>query len=219
MELAPAQIRSLTMAYDQAGVKNLVRVRYADYDRDNSKYAEAREEAAISAWGEQAVDLDCRYGGPVVLENPEMAQLLASRLLKRLATPWELAEVETWLEGLSMELGDTVAVSSDFHGLDQEEFTVYGKDLDLGRRPVRLSLNRPLNRSGSWAVDTPGTAYDAYAIDQTSPYDANWPYRAMAVMGKGVLSRQSQSNGHWLLPLPLFSTSPQKLLSEVNPCL
>ncbi len=180
LALAPSQIRSLTLAYDQAGVKNLVRLRYADYDRDNAKYAEAREEAAISLWGEQPVDLDFRYGGPVVLENPQMAQLLADRLLKRLAAPWELAQVETWLEGVRIELGDTVAVSSDFHGLSQEEFTVFGKDLDLGRRTVRLNLKRPLNTSWSWAVDTAGTDYDAYAIDQNSPFDPNWPSRAFA---------------------------------------
>ena len=72
-----------------------------------------------------------------------MAQALAARLLQRLAGPWEPAEVETWLEGARMELGDTVAVSSDFHGLDRAEFTLFGKDLDLGRRRVRLSLSGP----------------------------------------------------------------------------
>ena len=178
--LAPWQIRSLTMSYDLEGVKNLVRLRYANYDQDNSQYAEARDEAAMAAWGEQAADLDCRYGGPVVLENPEVAQLLASRLLQRLANPWERAETETWLEGTRIELGDTVAVSSDFHGLDREEFTVSGKELDLGGRSTRLTLTRPLNRAGAWAVDEPGTAYDNYAIDQNSPYDANWQYRAYA---------------------------------------
>ena len=178
--LSPSQIRSLTLAYEQTGPKNLVRVLYADYDQDNDKYAEAREAAAISAWGEAALDLDCRYGSPVVLEDPEVAQLLASRLLARLAAPRELAEVETWLEGVRLELGDTVALSSDFHGLDQEEFTVRGKDLDLGGRSVRLSLDRPLNTSWSWAVDAPGSASDAWAIDVASSYDVNWAFRAEA---------------------------------------
>ncbi len=59
-----SQIRSLTLAYEQTGPKNLVRVLYANYDQDNTKYAEAREDAAISAWGEAALDLDCRYGSP-----------------------------------------------------------------------------------------------------------------------------------------------------------
>ena len=157
-----------------------MRVLYADYDQDNDKYAEAREAAAISAWGEAALDLDCRYGCAVVLEDPEVAQLLASRLLARLAAPRELAEVETWLEGVRLELGDTVALSSDFHGLDQEEFTVSGKDLDLGGRSVRLSLDRPLNTSWSWAVDAPGSAEDAWAIDVASSYDVNWAFRAEA---------------------------------------
>ncbi|MFH1595015.1 MAG: LamG-like jellyroll fold domain-containing protein [Pseudomonadota bacterium] len=178
--LAASQLRAVTTAYDQAGLKNLVRVRYADYDRDNSKYAEARDETAVSAWGQQALDLDCRYGGPVALEDPDMAQILASRLLQRLTSPWEAAEVETWLEGGRVELGDAVAVSSEFHGLDQAEFTVFGKDLDLGRRSVRLSLRRPLDLTCSWAVDAAGSPYESWAIDQASSYDGNWDFRAYA---------------------------------------
>jgi hypothetical protein len=83
----------------------------------------------------------------VILEDPDVAQLLVSRLLARLQAPRELGEVETWLEGVRVELGDTVAVTSDFHGLDQDEFTVSGKDLDLGKRSVRLTLDRPLSTS------------------------------------------------------------------------
>ena len=178
--LSAAQIRALTLAYEQTGPKNLVRVLYADYDQDNANYAEARETAAISARGEQALELDCRYGSPVVLEDPEMAQLLATRLLARLAAPRELAEVETWLEGVRLELGDTVALSSDFHGLDQAEFTVAGKDLSLAGRSVRLSLERTLNTSWSWAVDAPGSDRDAWAIEVASSYDVNWAFRAEA---------------------------------------
>lgn len=178
VELPAGQIRSLTLSYDLEGVKNLVRLRYADYNQDNSQYAEARDDAAIAAWGEQAVDLDCRYGGPVVMENPEVAQLLASRLLQRLANPWQLAAAETWLEGARIELGDTVAVSSDFHRLKREEFWVTGKDLDLGRRTTHLSLARILKPAAAWAVDQSGSDYDDYAIDQGSSYDANWQYRA-----------------------------------------
>jgi hypothetical protein len=176
--LGPSQIRALTAASDQAGLRNVVRVRYADYDRDNRKYAEARAEAAIRAWGERALDLDFRYGGPVVLEDGALAQTLASRLLQRLEAPWEAVEVETWLEGARLELGDTVAVSSDFHGLDRAEFTLFGKDLDLGSRRVRLSLSRPLNQAWAWAVDLPGGSAESWAIDQASPYDANWDCRA-----------------------------------------
>jgi hypothetical protein len=178
--LSASQIRTLTLASEQTGPKNLVRVLYADYDQDNRKYAEAREEAAIKAGGEQSLDLDCRYGSPVVLEDPEVARLLAARLLARLAVPRELVEVETWLEGVRLELGDTVAVTSDFHGLDQDEFTVSGKELDLGGRSVRLSLDRPLNTSWFWAVDAPGSTYDGWAIDVASPFDVNWAFRAEA---------------------------------------
>jgi hypothetical protein len=138
------------------------------------------EGTAINTVGEAALDLDCRYGSPVVLEDPEMAQLLASRLLARLKAPRELAEVETWLEGVRLELGDTVAVTSDFHGLDRDEFTVSAKDIDLGGRSVRLSLDRPLITSWFWAVDAPGSACDGWAIDVASSFDDNWAYRAEA---------------------------------------
>ena len=178
--ISSSQMRSLTLAHEQTGPKNLVRVLYADYDQDNDKYAEAREAAAISAWGEAALELDCRYGSPVVLEDPEVAQLLASVCWPGFRRPGNWPEVETWLEGVRLELGDTVALSSDFHGLDQEEFTVRGKDLDLGGRSVRLSLDRPLNRSWSWAVDAPGSARDAWAIEVGSSYDVNWAFRAEA---------------------------------------
>jgi hypothetical protein len=114
----------------------------------------------------------------VILEDPDTAQLLAARLLARLVAPRELAEAETWLEGVRLELGDTVAVASDFHGLDQAEFTLSAKELDLGERRVRLSLERPLNTSRAWAVDAPGSAHDAWAIDVASSYDPNWAFRA-----------------------------------------
>jgi hypothetical protein len=178
--LAPHQLRLLTTACGQESLKNVVRVRYADYDRDNLKFAEARDEAAVAGFGEQAADLDCRYGGPVVLEDPAMARLLASRLLKRLSTPWEAAEAETWLEGVRVELGDTVAVSSPFHGLDRAEFALFGKDLDLKARRARLRLLRPLETRSGWAVDLAGSAGGSWAIDLPSPYDANWEYRTYA---------------------------------------
>jgi hypothetical protein len=178
--LGQAQLRSLTAAYDHRGARNLVRVYYAGYDHDPTKYAEARDEAAVASWGEQALDLDCRYGAPVVLESPEMAALLAQRLLARLKSPQERLEAETWLEGARLELGDAVAVTSDFHGLEQAEFSLWGKEVDLARRRVRLSLARPLESQWAWAVDCQGGPYDAWAIDWASEYDAGWEFRAYA---------------------------------------
>jgi len=87
---------------------------------------------------------------------------------------------ETWLDGVRIELGDTVAVSYNFHGWDQEEFTVEGKDLDLGRRRVNLRLSRPLDHRESWAMDAAGSAFDAWAIDQASSWDEHWDSRALA---------------------------------------
>lgn len=176
--LSQAQIRTITAACDQAGAANLVQLRYANFDRDSSNYYEARDQAAIDHWGEQALDLDFRYGSPVILEDPAAAQLLATRLLQRLASPQETVEVETWLEGVRVELGDTAAVSSDFHGWDHEEFIVLGRDLDLGQRRVRLKLSRPLDRTDPFIVDVGGSPSDAWAIDQGSSWDENWDFRA-----------------------------------------
>lgn len=180
VRLTASQIRDLTTSHTLAGVKNVVRIRYADYDQDNSKFCEVRDEAGVERWGEQVADLDFRYGSPVVLEDPAVADLLASRLLQRLAAPWELVRLTTWLEGARLELGDTLAVSSDFHGLEAEEFTVFGKTLDLKRRRVELDLARPAGPGWAWAADFEGGGHDACAIDQASPYDPNWNSRAYA---------------------------------------
>jgi hypothetical protein len=178
--LTASQIRSLTTSYELAGAKNLVRVKYADYDQDNSRYAEAREETAVATWGEQPAALDFRYGQPVVLENQALAELLASRLLKRLAGPTEHAKVVTWLEGVRLELGDTLAVSSDFHGFERAEFAIFGKAMDLKKRQVTLSGTRSLNWSWAWANDAADSDYDTYAIDQNSLSDNNWSSRSYA---------------------------------------
>ncbi len=87
ISLDASRVRSISAGYQLAGLKNLVRVFYADYDQDNSRYLEARDDQAVAAWGEAAVDVDLRYDAPVVLENPEVAELLATRLLKRLSSP------------------------------------------------------------------------------------------------------------------------------------
>jgi len=73
-----------------------------------------------------------------------VAPLLASRVLARaFGPPGTGPKWRPGWKGCAWELGDTVALSSDFHGLDQEEFTVSGKDLDLAGRSVRLSWTDP----------------------------------------------------------------------------
>jgi hypothetical protein len=178
--LDPSRVRSLAAGYHLAGMKNLVRLYYADYDQDNSRYCEVRDNAALAAWGEAAVDVDLRYDAPVVLENPEVAELLATRLLKRLSSPWEVVNLETWLEGARLEIGDTLAVTSPFHGFTQDEFTVFGKAVDLKTRRVNLNLARPLHSAWAWAVDAVGSHYDSCAIDQANKLDPNWAYRSVA---------------------------------------
>ena len=180
VSLDPSRVRSLVAGYQLAGMKNLVRVFYADYDQDNSRYCEVRDNTAITSWGEAATDVDLRYDSPVILENPEVAELLANRLLKRLSSPWEVVNLETWLEGARLEIGDTLAVTSPFHGFTQEEFTVFGKTVDLKTRRVNLNLARPFTSVCAWAVDAAGSDYDSFAIDQPSQLDPNWVYRAVA---------------------------------------
>lgn len=178
--LEPWQLKSLSVSYQVAGLKNVVRVFFADYDQDNTRFKEVRDEAAVAAWGESAADLDLRYGSPVVLENPEVAELLAARLLKRLSSPWELLRLETWLEGARLEIGDTLAVTSPFHGFTREEFLVFGKTVDLKRCRVSLEAARPLGPPPAWAVAAAGTEHDAFAITQDHPRDPDWQYRAYA---------------------------------------
>jgi hypothetical protein len=176
--LAASSIRSLTTSYELRDLKNLVRVMYGDYDQDNSKYAESRNQALIDELEELPDEIDLKYGSVVITEDPQLAALLASRRLERLAAPREIADLETWMEGVRLELGDDVAITSDFHGFDQTEFKCYGKQVSLDRRRVRLSLMRQVAYPVAWAVDDEGTIYDSYAIDQAGPGDPNWGYRA-----------------------------------------
>ncbi|RJR38675.1 MAG: hypothetical protein C4567_12400 [Deltaproteobacteria bacterium] len=176
--LAASSVKSITTSYELRDLKNLVRVRYGDYDRDNSKYAEAKDQALIDELGELPGDIDLKYGSPVITEDPQLAATLAERKLARLSPPREIADLETWLEGARLELGDPVAVSSDFHGFDQEEFTLFAKNLSLDQRRVKLRLWRPIAYPAAWAVDDTGTAYDSYAIDLAGEGDPNWCYRA-----------------------------------------
>ena len=180
ISLDASRVRSLSTGYQLAGVKNLVRVYYADYNQDNSRYLEARDDKAVAAWGEAAVDVDLRYDSPVILEDPEVAELLATRLLKRLSAPWEVVDLETWLEGARLEIGDTLAVTSPFHGFTQEEFAVFGKSVDLEAKRVSLNLARPFMNTWAWAVDAAGSNFDACAIDQDNNLDADWAQRAYA---------------------------------------
>ena len=180
VSLDPGRIRSLASGYQLAGAKNLVRLYFADYNQDNSRYCEARDGAKIAALGEAAVDLDLRYGSRVVLEDPAVGQLLATRLLQRLSSPWEVVDLDTWLEGARLEIGDTLAITSPFHGYAQEEFSIYGKSVDLEARRVSLNLARPFTSTGAWAVDAGGTGYDADAIDQDNKLDVNWNNRSYA---------------------------------------
>jgi len=176
--LQASAIRSLSVSYELRDLKNLVRVTYGDYDRDNSKYAEEKNQALIDELGELPADIDLRYGSPVITEDPQLAALLAARLLFRLSAAQENVELETWLEGVRLELGDDVAISSDFHGFDQTEFRCFGKQVSLDRRRVALRLMRQVAYPVAWTVDGAGTDYDCYAIDQAGPGDPNWSYRA-----------------------------------------
>lgn len=141
--LGPHQISRLSFSRSAAGVRNVIRLRFADFDRNPASYVEERDEAAVTAWGEQTLDVDCRYGAPVIVEDPDTARLMAQRLLQRLSLPWEMVHLVTWLEGVRLEVGDTVALTSDFHGFQGEEFTLFGKTVDLNRRRVELELARP----------------------------------------------------------------------------
>ena len=151
---------------------------YGDYDHDNRKYAEAKAQALIDELGELPDDLDLKYGSPVITEDPQLAALLAERRLARLSAPMEFADLVTWLEGVRLEVGDEVAISSDFHCFDQSEFKCYGHQKSLNQRRVKLRLRRQVDYPTAWAVEGDGTGYDAFAIDQAGPGDPDWSSRA-----------------------------------------
>jgi len=176
--LNSSQLRQVSLSYDTTTVKNLVRIRYAKYDQDNSHYAEARQENLIEELGPLPVDLDLRYGRSVICEDPVMAAVLAQRLLARQSHPRELVTAQTWWEGARIELGDTVALTSDFHNLDQTEYQCCGKTLSPDTGRVQLQLQRRISYRSAWAVDASGTAYDAAAIDAQDPESLDWPYRS-----------------------------------------
>jgi hypothetical protein len=77
-----------------------------------------------------------------------------------------VAQVETWLEGARVELGDTLAVGGDFPQSGRGEYTVFGKSTDLKARRVTLKLARAPGGPNAWAVDAGGSPHDSRALDQ-----------------------------------------------------
>ncbi len=143
--VAEASIKSLALETDLTLAANLVRVIYGDFMRDKTFYKEAKDTALIAAAGEMPREIDLRYGNPIITESAAMAQLLASRALALWSKPAEKAVLEGWLELLRFELGDTVGVTSAFHGLSAEEFMCIGRLLDLDSKRVKLNLIRQID--------------------------------------------------------------------------
>jgi len=175
--LAASSLRRVNSSYDLTNLRNKISVFYGDYNRNNTLYHEVKNQALIDALGELPKTIDLQYGSAVITENPEMAATLADRLLQRLSAPRETVEIDAWLEAARIDLNDTVAISSDFHGFDRTEFTCFGRRTDFARGKVSLVLSRRIDYPQFWAVEDVGTDYDSYAIDADTPVDPNWSSR------------------------------------------
>jgi hypothetical protein len=145
--MAASSIESITASLDTSLLTNKIRVLFGDFMRDKAYYKEAEDSGLIDLRGEIPREIDLRYGNPVITEDYQTAQLLADRALAYFSKPVEHLEVDAWLEALRIKVGETVAVSSDFHGYDKDEFFCYSKLINLQRRRVTLNMIRQKERN------------------------------------------------------------------------
>lgn len=176
--LPASQIRSLTLTRDFALLKNPVRVFFGDYRRDYRCYAEQRDEAGISQWGPQPLELNLTYGQPVITEDPQLAATLARRLFQRFGRPQELVQLETWLAASRVEIKDQVLVDVPEIGYEAEPFVCYQKELDLERGRITLWLSRELQPRHAWAGETASDREAAYALESLDPVQEDWYWRS-----------------------------------------
>lgn len=135
-------LESVTTSLMTSHTANIVRVVFGDFMRNNAYYKEAKNAAIITEIGELPQEVDLRYGNPVITEDPATAQDLADRGLEFATRPIETAVLRAWMEGARIEVGDIVPVTSEFHGLDQDEFICTAKSINLDQNRVTLTANR-----------------------------------------------------------------------------
>ena len=137
-----SSVESISAGLDASLLANKIRVLFGDFMRDKAYYKEVENSNLIALRGEIPREIDLRYGNPVITEDSQTAQLLADRALTYFSKPWEMLEAIFWLEALTIKLGETVAVTSDFHSYDQDEFFCLSKLINLERKRVTLNLIR-----------------------------------------------------------------------------
>jgi hypothetical protein len=177
--LDAGRIRALSANYQVAGVKNLVRVFYADYDQDNSRYWEAGTRPQWRPGGRPRWMWTCAMTRRWCVKIRKWPSFWPSACCSACPPP---GKWWTWKPGSKapVEIGDTLAVTSPFHGFDQEEFRGVRQGRGPESRRVSLNLARPFRSTWAWAVDAPGSDYDSHAIDQPSKLDENWAFRTYA---------------------------------------
>lgn len=142
--LSASNIESITGIIDKSRVANKARVLFGNFMQDNDYYAEKEDAVLVALQGENSVEVDLRYGNPVITESMAMATLLAERTLASLSKPNEQIEVTTWLEGIRAIVGETLNPISAFHGYDTDEFFLIGKTINLDKKRTILRAIRQI---------------------------------------------------------------------------
>jgi hypothetical protein len=137
--LPAASIESITASRDNSLLANKVRVLFGDFMKDKAYYAEEEDADLIIYQGEIPIEIDLRYGNPIITESITTANLLATRALAYYSQPIEQVEINTWLEGLRIMPGEIINPVSSFHGYSTDQFFVISKLIDLAKKRVKIT--------------------------------------------------------------------------------
>jgi hypothetical protein len=142
--LSAASIESITASRDNSLLANKVRVLFGDFMKDKAYYAEEEDADLIIYQGEIPIEIDLRYGNPIITESITTANLLATRALAYYSQPIEQVEINTWLEGLRIMPGEIINPVSSFHGYSTDQFFVISKLIDLAKKRVKINAIRQI---------------------------------------------------------------------------
>jgi len=142
--LPESSIEKIVSSIDTSLTANKVRVLFGDFMKDKAYYVEKEDTSLIAAQGENPLEIDLRYGNPVITESIVMATLLAERGLLYYSKPVELVEVDSWLEAARIIPGEVINPKSSFHGYTTEEFFVISKLIDEAKKRVKITTIRQI---------------------------------------------------------------------------
>ncbi len=137
-------IESISASRNNSFTINKTRVLFGDFMRDKAYYTEAEDADLIAALGENPMEIDLRYGNPVITESIVTANLIAERLLSFYSQSREEIEIDTWLEGMLIVPGKTLNPISNFHGYTTDQFFIVSKLIDLHKKRVKIKAIRQI---------------------------------------------------------------------------